>query len=44
MKPEVDVVRHESLWFEPTAGGLSPLLERRAYEGVDLPETFPSGM
>jgi erythromycin esterase-like protein len=27
MKPEVDVVRHESLWFEPTAGGLSPLLE-----------------
>ena len=27
MKPEVDVVRHEARWFEPTAGGLAPLIE-----------------
>lgn len=27
MKPELDVVRHQALWFEGVAGGLAPLIE-----------------
>jgi erythromycin esterase-like protein len=27
VKPEVDAVRHESLWFEPSVSGFAPLLE-----------------